>query len=838
MKQTINHIVIALALLLAGNISTHAATSYGFSLGGVQVTSDNCGNIQNASRAKITIRYGLDSGTEWYARYDPGTKTLTLKNVDVGDFGNYHSGLVNTSCARLTVVFIGQCRINSKDAGAELSAETFFRSEYGMFDRNQTKIAGDGGGISVKNGAKVFFDDANIYTYDHYDDGDCGIYGGDGNGSEEVSIWSSRVEISGVYGIRKVNKLSVMESYVKIEGTKQAVDNMTTYAPDQDVKISASEGAGAVFDPEKKTFYSVATRNAATTVTLDAFHRLTTYFEDPVFRAYVNKNFDTNNDNYLTIEEAAAVTTIDVSGKGITSLDGIFLFGALSELRCNNNKISKLDLTGLPYLAELRCEQNKIEELDFSKCTRLYDVKIANNCINVENMWKLVLGLPAPKPYSDSGKAYFDVTGSLNLEGYEHDNACTRAQINAIKDKGWTVVTCTDYGLTVGGAVVSPDNFTNLVGAGGTSATGDVAEAVAYFDPSKNELHLKDVSIHNGSTTSSISLRQNKVRIVLDGGTTSLIGSSRLDCDRHDVEICGEGKLTMKPYTTAIDYVKSLTVSGKASVLIDFSEGAQTNYAIYGYALAQALDIDHNLGTLTVKEEGFIRADGPDGACLKEIGTLNLKDDCTIISPAGTTFDGQNCQFIDSEGNAVTDQPLALGKTRQIPRIYIDGFTWPQHNQLGDYEVSTQTEGVKKVVVEYREGVFDLTVIDPTHVFKAGEWPEVDFIIYPELGYEFISNGMEGTRVVVPTADNSKNSTYRYYNVPDGGRRFYFDDYMVPTPEGGLVTGIGEASLLNDNGEMINDKAGGWYSLDGRQLNRKPTQKGIYLFKGKKVVVK
>lgn len=34
MKQTINYIVIALALMLAGNLSTHAATYYGFSLGG------------------------------------------------------------------------------------------------------------------------------------------------------------------------------------------------------------------------------------------------------------------------------------------------------------------------------------------------------------------------------------------------------------------------------------------------------------------------------------------------------------------------------------------------------------------------------------------------------------------------------------------------------------------------------------------------------------------------------------------------------------------------------------------------------------------------------------
>jgi hypothetical protein len=30
----------------------------------------------------------------------------------------------------------------------------------------------------------------------------------------------------------------------------------------------------------------------------------------------------------------------------------------------------------------------------------------------------------------------------------------------------------------------------------------------------------------------------------------------------------------------------------------------------------------------------------------------------------------------------------------------------------------------------------------------------------------------------------------------------------------------------------------GWYTLDGRKLNARPTQKGIYINKGKKVVIK
>ncbi len=56
----------------------------------------------------------------------------------------------------------------------------------------------------------------------------------------------------------------------------------------------------------------------------------------------------------------------------------------------------------------------------------------------------------------------------------------------------------------------------------------------------------------------------------------------------------------------------------------------------------------------------------------------------------------------------------------------------------------------------------------------------------------------------------------------------------------GVVTGIGEAfngeaSPLNDNGEMINDKGGEWYSLDGRRV-LSPQKGHIYIRGGKKVV--
>ena len=55
-------------------------------------------------------------------------------------------------------------------------------------------------------------------------------------------------------------------------------------------------------------------------------------------------------------------------------------------------------------------------------------------------------------------------------------------------------------------------------------------------------------------------------------------------------------------------------------------------------------------------------------------------------------------------------------------------------------------------------------------------------------------------------------------------------------PETGITTG--EALHLNDNGEMINDKAREeWYTIDGRKINGKPNTKGIYVKNGRKVVL-
>ncbi|MGN0642695.1 MAG: hypothetical protein ACI4JJ_06065, partial [Huintestinicola sp.] len=102
-----------------------------------------------------------------------------------------------------------------------------------------------------------------------------------------------------------------------------------------------------------------------------------TNFPDEVFRNYVSTNFDTDGDGYLSDEEIAAVTDIDVSGTvstdgGVTSLEGVEFFTELTILRCKyNSGLTALDVSNNTYLTDLYCRETNISILDVSNNTAL-----------------------------------------------------------------------------------------------------------------------------------------------------------------------------------------------------------------------------------------------------------------------------------------------------------------------------------------------------------------------------------------------------------------------------------------------------------------------------------
>ena len=63
-------------------------------------------------------------------------------------------------------------------------------------------------------------------------------------------------------------------------------------------------------------------------------------------------------------------------------------------------------------------------------------------------------------------------------------------------------------------------------------------------------------------------------------------------------------------------------------------------------------------------------------------------------------------------------------------------------------------------------------------------------------------------------------------------KRFFLDEVLVVATGSGEV-GINTAQVRH--GEMMKNQ---YYTLDGRCINGTPTQRGIYIFNGKKVIVK
>lgn len=112
-------------------------------------------------------------------------------------------------------------------------------------------------------------------------------------------------------------------------------------------------------------------------------------FKDAVFlQELIGAGADKNGDGQISKAEAAAVTTIDITEKNITALDGIEYFTSLKELICVGNKIEMLDISKNAELEVFNCAFNKLTMLDVSKNTKLNVLNCSENRLNVLDVSK------------------------------------------------------------------------------------------------------------------------------------------------------------------------------------------------------------------------------------------------------------------------------------------------------------------------------------------------------------------------------------------------------------------------------------------------------------------
>lgn len=114
--------------------------------------------------------------------------------------------------------------------------------------------------------------------------------------------------------------------------------------------------------------------------------RMPLEFKDREFVSYLVRNFDSDEDGVISIDEVPSISAINVCTDNIRSLEGIEQCQNLRVLRCNgstsNGMLSSLDISANSRLEILDCSNNCLTELNIRDNAILRELNCSNNQIH------------------------------------------------------------------------------------------------------------------------------------------------------------------------------------------------------------------------------------------------------------------------------------------------------------------------------------------------------------------------------------------------------------------------------------------------------------------------
>lgn len=219
--------------------------------------------------------------------------------------------------------------------------------------------------------------------------------------------------------IASVISATMMTSGVSV-GAADFGDDVSVQA-EQDLTSGEDEVPAA----DTETDFSAEAAEASSDLAVNS-----TNFPDSKFRSYILSTLDTNNDSKLSAAEICAVTKIDVSGLGISKLNGIEYFTSLTELNVSGNKLTSVNLTKNTKLTYINVGKNSLSgTLDLSKCTKMQVVVYSNNKLTKVTM-------PAKKylkdlDYVDASYNKFTTQANAGLNIGDSEALSNLSQVNA-----------------------------------------------------------------------------------------------------------------------------------------------------------------------------------------------------------------------------------------------------------------------------------------------------------------------------------------------------------------------------------------------------------------------
>ena len=399
---------------------------YNLWVGGVRVTSSNASGVKgdNIKGYYVSVNSGQPSVV-----YNSTTKTLTLWNVLIDRTGSDNRAILS-NISGLTVVLKGTNYLKATGASpVRFNAQTTLKCEVYNGRRSSDIVGGTQDALTVGSSATLTITDANL----NLQSSNSSAF--DAEGSPTLIIQNSTITAKGGgtnsndnFGLRNYKELKINNSTVTLEGTSQAIKNLTTLTLGTGMFVS-NPVSSIFYD---KTVCHQSSLKPANPVTFAMGIAInSTNFTDGIFRSYVSTTFDTTNpkDGYLSPAEINAAKSMDLINKGIGNLKGIEYFTELTSINLCGNSLQTLDLSSNRYLKYLECISNSLTTLNLSKNTALTEIHCYKNRIRGNGAETFVNNLPTVT----NGVIYFYVAESST------GNAMTAAQVATAKGKGWTV---------------------------------------------------------------------------------------------------------------------------------------------------------------------------------------------------------------------------------------------------------------------------------------------------------------------------------------------------------------------------------------------------------------
>ena len=223
-------------------------------------------------------------------------------------------------------------------------------------------------------------------------------------------------------------------------------------------------------------------------------------FPSQSFQYYLYQNFDRNRDGVLSLEERNAVTWIDVSRRGITTLEGIEQFPKLVGLIAYSNSISSVDLSKNTELTTLSLSNNRLNGLNLSNNTKLTSLTLNDN----SNLKTLALNNQTALKHLEcrnNGLSTLNVSNNPLLTHLDFANNKIAGSINFNINTKLKVLDCTNNSITT----LNLANNTEL----------------AVLECSNNQ--LTGLNINNNKKLSSLNCRNNSIPSLNLDKNTNLI---------------------------------------------------------------------------------------------------------------------------------------------------------------------------------------------------------------------------------------------------------------------------------------------------------------------------